>query len=76
MDPNATLAILRQTIKEFRALADKTAREQPGDIFELVDLGDTIAEAAGALDDWLTKGGFKPEAWNATKVNQGQFRSD
>jgi hypothetical protein len=52
MDPNATLAILRQTIKEFRTLIDRV-----GDVAtphspeeELIGLGDTLAESAGALD--------------------------
>jgi hypothetical protein len=66
MDPNATLAILRQTIKEFRRTYDalsagavswRDASE------ELVDLGDTLAESAGALDDHLTKTGAIPGAW-------------
>ena len=67
MDPNATLAILRQTIKEFRALWDENGVEYPptGERAErLADLGDTLAEAAGALDGWMANGGFKPEAWS------------
>ena len=66
MDPNATLAILRQTIKEFRELWDANGEEYPpkGERAEqLADLGDTLAESAGALDDWLTRGGFPPADW-------------
>jgi hypothetical protein len=66
MDPNATLAILRQTIKEFRELWDAN---EAGAVswrtasHELADLGDTLAESAGALDDWLAGGGFTPNRW-------------
>jgi hypothetical protein len=37
--------------------------ESAGAEARLIDLGDTMAEAAGALDEWLTKEGSIPEAW-------------
>jgi hypothetical protein len=64
MDPNASLAILRQSIKEFRAIADRTGPERKSDVYDLVDLGETISEAADALDQWMSGGGFTPKAWH------------
>lgn len=65
MDPNVTLAILRQTIAEFRALIDEVGdvAEPRTPVAKLVDLGDTLAESAGALDEWMSKGGFRPVKW-------------
>jgi hypothetical protein len=60
MDPNATLEILRYTIKEYRAMVDQ---ETPPELDQILDLGDTMAEAAGALDEWLTNEGSIPAAW-------------
>jgi len=51
MDPNATL----DSIRELFARADT-------ETFDLAD-GQTLADLVGALDDWLTKGGFLPDAW-------------
>jgi hypothetical protein len=70
MDPNKTLAIMRQTIKEFREAFDAYEGADGADAAfrlmkarALVDLGDTLAESAGALDEWMTRGGFKPTSW-------------
>jgi hypothetical protein len=65
MDPNATLAILRQTIKEFREAYDRLDSNSASvERDQVIDLGDTLAESAGALDDWLTvKRGFLPDDW-------------
>jgi hypothetical protein len=75
MDPNATLAILRQTIKEFRELWDAN---EAGAVswrtasHELADLGDTLAESAGALDEWLTvKRGYLPDDWFSPAYEKG-----
>lgn len=68
MDPNATLAIMRQAIAAYRETFDgldhpERYHSQAGAEARLIDLGDTLAEAAGALDEWLAKEGSIPEAW-------------
>lgn len=54
MDPNAALEAIREITSRdsFYALADDDARE-------LVDLID-------GLDIWLSRGGFRPDAWENT----------
>jgi hypothetical protein len=52
MDPNATLAEMRQLVR----LADDT--EGTPDL-------ERLAELAGALDGWLMAGGFLPTTWQA-----------
>jgi hypothetical protein len=51
MDPNAILESIRELVasNEQRILS-------PSD-------GDTLAELVGALDEWLSRGGFLPGAW-------------
>lgn len=68
MDPDVTLAILRQTIAEFRRTYDAdqgiSYRSLDSRAETLIDLGDTLAESADALDQWMSKGGFKPRDWD------------
>jgi hypothetical protein len=52
MDPNVALAILRRLVQVY-----------PGDGFDAQDL----VEAADALDQWLSKGGFLPRDWNKNR---------
>jgi hypothetical protein len=63
MDPETTLQIMRETVAQFRAIADRTGPERKSDVYDLVDLGDTMAEAFAALDGWLSGSGFKPKDW-------------
>ena len=58
MDPNATLESLRDCLIVHRTLPDG----EDHDDLELDVLRD-IADRAEALDDWLSKGGFLPAAW-------------
>ena len=58
MDPNAALANLRDATGLASALADG----DPVDYTAEQILAD-LAEAAEALDEWLSKGGFLPSAW-------------
>lgn len=51
MDPNAALADMRQAIDNVLATASGSQAAHE------------LAEAADALDTWLTSGGFLPEAW-------------
>lgn len=54
MDPNQTLAEIR------KILATLTV----GDTQRLAELADKIED----LDEWLSDGGFPPDAWNLTRV--------
>ena len=64
MDPNETLAIMRQTVREFQRTFDANQgvsyRSPDSRAETLSDLGDTMAEAFDALDQWLSSGGFQP----------------
>lgn len=55
MDPNETLERLRMAVRAFRACNDEFDRHW--------DHPETLVDAAEALDEWLSKGGFLPEAW-------------
>lgn len=57
MDPNATLSELRQAIPN----------AVDGDNAESV----RAAELFQALDDWLSRGGFLPEAWDTDRARHG-----
>jgi hypothetical protein len=74
MDPNATLAIMRQTIAQFRQAYDDhdPTNAKRSTMDELIDLGDTLAESAGALDDWITSGGARPAAWSPKATHAPQ----
>lgn len=58
MDPNTALANLRDAIGQATALADGDPVEYTAEQI-LADM----TEAAQALDEWLTKGGFPPADW-------------
>lgn len=53
MDPNAALAQLRQAYSDY-----EDTRGEDGD-----PAADAMRDAAVALDEWLSKGGFLPNAW-------------
>ena len=56
MDPNATLALLRDAAALVLHLADT---DDNGVLEPVVEM----AELVDALDTWLTRGGFLPDAW-------------
>lgn len=53
MDPNAALEAIRSMVSD--VLAGETGDAQ----YTL----DELAETFRALDEWLSRGGFKPAAW-------------
>lgn len=55
MDPDQTLVILREAIRNYE-------RAPSGSAMELSFAIDAL-KAAEELDEWLTKGGFLPRAW-------------
>jgi hypothetical protein len=58
MDPNATLAAIRELVKQI----DNTDRGSAN--IDLVDLALDLIELVDGLDQWLSKGGFLPSAWH------------
>lgn len=52
MDPNETLRLIRQRIKDYAAEDN-----------DMVLPAEEAMDAFLALDEWLTKGGFLPDAW-------------
>lgn len=54
MDPNATLEELRRLIEGTKSAERDTLAEEIADRFE-------------ALDQWLSNGGFLPDAWNKNR---------
>jgi hypothetical protein len=55
MDPDATLAQIREAIQRGNAARDFTEAAA-------LEYG-RAAELFGALDEWLKRGGFKPRDW-------------
>lgn len=54
MDPNATLAVIRDLQNELASTEDHiTAHE----------IADELSGAIASLDYWLSNGGFLPEDW-------------
>lgn len=54
MDPNQTLADIRRTLTEIRAT---------NVLAELAMLADVLASHVENLDNWLSHGNSKPQAW-------------
>lgn len=61
MDPNETLRMIRLYTKRING-------ELPSDE-TIVELAQNLAEYVGALDEWLSKGGFLPSEWQAVSNN-------
>lgn len=57
MDPNATLAALRNNF------ADLNAAESDEERLALIERIDELWEA---LDAWMSRGGFTPKTWQTT----------
>ena len=55
MDPNAALGLARNLATQIKGGGLDAA--------ELADLGEELAQVFSNLDEWLTKGGFKPAGW-------------
>lgn len=53
MDPNETLRLMREALEDSSLLEGDAADRAREDVCEYVR----------ALDEWLTKGGFLPDAW-------------
>lgn len=62
MDVNATLSRIREIISDI-GLADTYE--------DAASLGTDLAGAVGGLDDWLSRGGFLPQAWEPSATTTG-----
>lgn len=60
MDPNKALEDIRDIIGQ---MDDATSGMMEG-------LGDALANAFEALDDWLSMGGFPPEQWKTSPSDE------
>lgn len=63
MDPNAALARARTALSKHRDLMEKSEQEEYVDTGDLLNICEDLAQAFGALDEWLSGGGFKPHDW-------------
>jgi hypothetical protein len=59
MDPNTALTAIHAAIAEFN--------KPDTDGEEYLSAVDDLIESFKALDEWLAKGGFLPDAWNRTR---------
>lgn len=59
MDPNAALKNIREAVGELRNQDDDGVLDGTSQVGFLL-------ESVEALDEWLTKGGFLPTAWQRT----------
>lgn len=61
MDPNEALKNMRAKIERLRELQGRFETTSPSDIEEAAN---DLADAAEAIDGWISKGGFLPLAWS------------
>lgn len=66
MDPNANLREQRELVREIQRVwndcnADGTLTAVQAE--HVADRASRLAELVAALDQWLSNGGFPPEAW-------------
>lgn len=59
MDPNAALAEIRKQLKALLTI-------QPD--VDVTEAAMSLAEHVQGLDEWLTKGGFLPSAWDRSRT--------
>lgn len=64
MDPNETLRLMREALES--ASAFEQMETPMRDAMRLEALGEAAA-CAESLDEWLSKGGFMPRAWNGAR---------
>lgn len=65
MDPNEALRMARKAQAEVMALTDRTGPLSADEEWRLRNAAGDLAEHFGALDGWLSRGGFLPAAWQA-----------
>lgn len=79
MDPNATLADILESLRTIDAenseyehdsdAGDIKSPSQVADHYDTIaELCESLCERVDALHEWLTRGGFLPDAWNANRA--------
>lgn len=66
MDPDATYEGLQASLRRYLAQDSSLTQVQV----------DALVEHVMALDDWLKKGGFLPQAWRAAKTERSEAPLD
>lgn len=61
MDPNKALEDLRSAIATLRKAAEGDSNDAE------IEAGHAVADAVEALDQWLSRGGFVPDAWEGSR---------
>jgi hypothetical protein len=59
MDPNAALSRIRELVEANNRVTDASR----------LDIADELAELIDGLDNWLSRGGFPPDAWDRSKMH-------
>lgn len=59
MDPNATLEYLRSLVRQVNELRDSDTV----DVENFDEKAGELADSFAALDEWLSRGGFRPTTW-------------
>jgi hypothetical protein len=67
MDPDATLNELRALLANLEAFTGGPPVAR-GSMADARRIAARIQDLFGALDEWLSRGGFKPAAWNTAPV--------
>lgn len=68
MDPNETLRELRKLALHVGACAAEVDNYTDRAVLhDLTEEAENFATLFSALDDWLRKGGFLPDAWRASR---------
>lgn len=66
MDPNAALVELRAALRQLEDARQLLGKEADLDaLWKTIIASDRLAESIESLDEWLSKGGFLPDAWVA-----------
>lgn len=64
MDPTETLRVIREALAKVGDLDGWF----PGEDVDRDDLIETAVRAFQALDEWMSKSGFKPAQWSVVEV--------
>jgi hypothetical protein len=78
MDPDETLARIRELVATYNEAVDErdaeneTVKDYEGYEDTLLGVVEVLPGLVEALDEWLSKGGFMPEAWRAPAARDGR----